>query len=786
MRRFGLVVSAAVIFAFPSPSPAAEVHSGVLRADRTVARACDGRQHPAGPGVASSTWTAPAGGILTAKLEGDRFSDWDLALFDAAGELIGASAAFGSAEQVLAYVTAGQTVTLQGCRRLGSAASVPLSLDLYEMPLPSEPAEPATMVEVPLGGLADLARLEATGLDVTHDAGPQSAKVVLYTDEERRRLAQSGFSAITVIPDLAADDLAARRAEARAAGRSGLPSGRTSYREYVDYQNELKQVAEQNPALVRKVTLPLPSLEGRPIEGVEIATEVNRTDDGRPAYVLMGLHHAREWPSGELAMEFALDVVAGHGSDARVTDVLDKVRLFVLPVTNPDGFVVSRGAGTSPADDDPDATLALALNDQAAYKRKNCRPTVPEQAAQPCALRSNSGVDLNRNYGAYWGGSGSNSNPTVQNYRGTGPYSEPESEAIHRFSSSLQDTVFITSHTFTEDGKWLRQPGFDDVIQVTPDEAAMKELGDAMADSTGWTSELGYETLGDITGATEDWNYFAQGTYGYTPEIRGLNFHANYQDSVVGEYEGEGPELGHGAREAFIIAGERAANRADHGVIAGTAPVGRVLRLRKSFSTPTSQQGIEIADVLDTTMTVPASGSYIWDVNPSTRPLFPGRSEAWTLTCESGGTVLESRQIVVDRGERVTADLSCPLPPGDAQGGNGQPGSGQPGSGQPGGSPRARLRLYLGRARSARAPNRRRHLRISVAAEGGEVRDLRLRLSRRGRTFARGRLESLSGRRRIRVRRVRRIRPGRYRLTAMGRDASGALVSAAATVRYTR
>ena len=39
----------------------------------------------------------------------------------------------------------------------------------------------------------------------------------------------------------------------------------------------------------------------------------------------------------------------------------------------------------------------------------------------------------------------------------------------------------------------------------------MKALGDAMGDATGWTSELGYETLGDITGATEDWNYFAQG-----------------------------------------------------------------------------------------------------------------------------------------------------------------------------------------------------------------------------------------------------------------------------------
>ena len=55
---------------------------------------------------------------------------------------------------------------------------------------------------------------------------------------------------------------------------------------------------------------------------------------------------------------------------------------------------------------------------------------------------------------------------------------------------------------------------------ITPDEPAMKALGDAMAaaNEPDWISELGYETLCDITGATEDWNYFSQGTYGYTPE----------------------------------------------------------------------------------------------------------------------------------------------------------------------------------------------------------------------------------------------------------------------------
>ena len=119
------------------------------------------------------------------------------------------------------------------------------------------------------------------------------------------------------------------------------------------------------------------TFEGRPIEGVEIAAGVNREHDGRPVYLNMGVHHAREWPSGELPMEFALDLVAGYGSDARITSLLRRVRVFVFPVINVDGFLASRSHGTSPADDNADATLGLSINDAAAYKRKNCRPTVP-------------------------------------------------------------------------------------------------------------------------------------------------------------------------------------------------------------------------------------------------------------------------------------------------------------------------------------------------------------------------------------------------------------------------
>ena len=122
----------------------------------------------------------------------------------------------------------------------------------------------------------------------------------------------------------------------------------------------------------------------------------------------------------------------------------------------------------------------------------------------------------------------------------------------------------------------------------------MKALGDAMGGGhpTGWPSDLGWE-LGDITGATEDWNYFAQGTYGYTPEARGPNFHANYADMVVTEYIGDAAHPGLGVREAFLLAGEEAADTDNHGVISGTVPPGATLTLRKQFEPPTFGQPAE-------------------------------------------------------------------------------------------------------------------------------------------------------------------------------------------------
>lgn len=648
-----------------------------VRAGDAVARDCAARALPPGtPGVATTSWTAAASGLLTTTLNASPASDWDLAVIRN-GEPVGSSGSFGSIEQASIGVTSGDDVLVQACRRSGRDETADIGLGLFENSAVTPPSGRISLESVSISGADDVEALERFGFDVTHDVSPTAATVALYNDGQRALLSTAGFSSTTLIADMVARDRAYRAAESRAAPglRAALPSGRTTYRVYDDYANELRELAEDNPRFVRPVThgsgqpgIGL-SFEGRPILGVEIAADVNRSDDGRPVYLNVGAHHAREWPSAEFPMEFAHTLVQGFNSnDPRIMNLLNKVRIVIVPVVNPDGFIASRSYGTTPLDDNADATIGFAFANQAAYIRKNCRPTTPADMGIPCAQRTGSGIDLNRNYGYYWGGPGSSTSTTAQNYRGTGPFSEPESQAIHALSARVHPTVFITSHTFTDDGKWLRQPGFDasflpqmtvpgyasqrcgpqsagDQGAFTPDETAMKSLGDAMAAATGFTSELGYETLCDITGATEDWNYFAQGTYGYTPEARGENFHANYAGMVVTEYDGDATHAGQGVREAFLRAGEEAFDTDNHGVIEGAAPPGATLKLRKEFEAPTfNQPALNVDEVLETTLMAPASGVYEWDVMPSDRPQIgtagpdpdPG-DEQWTMTCQRPG-----------------------------------------------------------------------------------------------------------------------------------------------------
>ncbi|WP_018684650.1 M14 family zinc carboxypeptidase [Actinokineospora enzanensis] len=625
------MVALGLVAAAGTPATAAD---NVLRADAAVTRACHDKLLPAGTrGTDRRELTSGVDGLLQARLTpiGDTSGDWDLAVFDQkTGAVVAASAGLHATELAESFVTKGQQLVVQGCRYAGPAKTTRLGVDFLALDKTGQPTKPAQVVRVQTPTRQDKDRLLGLDLDLTEKGDATSVDVVIATDADRAKLAGSGLRSSVVEADLSGQSIANAkqdRAFAATATSSALPSGRTSYRHLYEYDYELKELARANPGLVKAFTLPEVTWEGREVNGIEIATDVDNTADGKAVNLTLGVHHAREWPSGEHAIEWAYELVKGYRAGGEIRSLVGKTRNIIVPVVNADGFSISREA-------EPKGDFSRFDYEM---KRKNCNVNDSPAQYRTGVCKANPaggsrGTDPNRNYAGFWGGNGASTLWNVDTYRGSAPFSEPETRNVRSLVSTRQITNLITLHTYS--GLVLRVPGVADV-RPPLDEPTYQALGDKMASRNGYKSEPSW-MLYDTTGSTEDWSYWATGGYGFTFEIGTVGFHPPYEAGVIAEYAGLAPATGAGKggnRQAFIDMLSNAADPAAHSTLIGSAPKGYQLQLRKSFQTPTSpvQQSdgttlppIYVTDTI-TSKLAATGGRFSWSVNPSTRPYIAGR-----------------------------------------------------------------------------------------------------------------------------------------------------------------
>lgn len=432
---------------------------------------------------------------------------------------------------------------------------------------------------------------------------------------------------------------------------STLPTGRATYRTLVETNLEMEQLAARNPDRVVRVALPHKTVLGQTVWSLEISRNVAQSG-GKPVFLMTGLHHSREWPTVDLTMEFVHDILMNDGKDPRITALLDRVRFVVVPVVNPDGYEMSRSL----------------LNEQ---KRKSCRVVdgqVPTFAECANPLNRNAGVDLNRNYGAFWGGSGANVGANGSSYRGPAPFSEPEIQNMRDLMNRHQVVVALSNHT--PDAKVLRAPSAPEE-PVPADVEAYDALAQAVGRDLAWQAGPWPEIYYAASGTMEEYGYYSAGTLAFTFENTpgGRGFHPAYP-FVVDQYHGTGAYPGSSARNGFLRLYEAAANPALHSILNIRAPGGATLTLEKSFLLETSRilqadtsriDAIQIPTTIHSTMTVPAGSNQVaWHVNPSLRPSQHAQvhlDESWTLTCAWNGQSRSTR-VRVARGEAVAVDLS--------------------------------------------------------------------------------------------------------------------------------
>jgi hypothetical protein len=234
----------------------------------------------------------------------------------------------------------------------------------------------------------------------------------------------------------------------------------------------------------------------------------------KPQVLFVSTHHAREWAATEMAMRLIKYLTANYGSDARVTDLLDTVEVWIMPVGNPDGyqytFTTERLWRKNLRDNDGDGQITIA-----------------------------DGVDLNRNFAAHWGLDNEGSSPIWSSgtYRGTAPHSEPEVKALVDFIEDNDFKFILTYHTYGDLilypwGWQVKTPSLDDPIFVaqagTDDNPGIWDSILGHGYNPGVGADL-YTTNGDFT----DWAYYDLGIpaqcveltddYGFTfPDDEGM------------------------------------------------------------------------------------------------------------------------------------------------------------------------------------------------------------------------------------------------------------------------
>ncbi|XP_018421791.1 PREDICTED: carboxypeptidase A2-like [Nanorana parkeri] len=159
------------------------------------------------------------------------------------------------------------------------------------------------------------------------------------------------------------------------------------------------------------------SYEGRPIYVLKFSTGADR-----PGIWIDAGIHSREWVTQATALWTAHQLAFDYGKDTSVTSLLNKYDVFLLVVTNPDGYAYSHTAN------------------------RMWRKTRSIKSGSRCV-----GVDPNRNWNAGFGGPGASADPCSDSYRGPSAESEVEVKTVANFIRSHGKIKgFVSIHSYSQ------------------------------------------------------------------------------------------------------------------------------------------------------------------------------------------------------------------------------------------------------------------------------------------------------------------------------------------------
>jgi hypothetical protein len=371
--------------------------------------------------------------------------------------------------------------------------------------------------KVNLSSAKQLKVLKDQGFDITEGHGRGGSLEIVGTPSQIANLRKSGVTA-KLLRDRQGRT-ARRAAAAQAAGgwlvwrpyaRTDVEVSGAAGNPTDNIKTQLENLARRYNNIAELETIGT-SLRGVPIYAIKVTKNAHRVKDGkRPAVLYSSLQHAREWLAGETGrrtLRLFLDNYGRKGtaigtdgqpvdgvSAKELTKLVNTRELWFILVANPDGYDFTF---------DPENRLW----------RKNLRDN--DGDGQITAV---DGVDPNRNFPTRWNydDEGSNTETSSETYRGTGPASEPETQAFVELTERVHFAFNKNDHTH---GRLLLWPPGWQVDTRYADEPIMTALAgdDENPAIPTFDPDVGAE-LYTTNGDTNDHLYGAERTISYTPE----------------------------------------------------------------------------------------------------------------------------------------------------------------------------------------------------------------------------------------------------------------------------
>ena len=334
------------------------------------------------------------------------------------------------------------------------------------------------LVDVEIKSPADISRLRQMSIDITSGRVMPSIQVVV-TDEQLNELKENGWKFHIVIEDLVRHF----KENIDVDGNLG------EYHTYAEMVEEMYRVAAMYPDIVRLVDIgdgweKTQGIADRDILAMKISDNPEKEELDEPSVLIVGCHHARELISVEIPLAIIKTLTENYSVDTRIKSLVDNRDIWIVPMLNPDGHVYVEEVNST--------------------WRKNRNTNDNSNSLYQ-------GVDLNRNYGFKWGYDNTGSSPQTKSetYRGTAPFSEPETQAIKDLMEEHDFALGLSYHSYGN--SFLFPWGYID--EDTEDNTVFERLGRIYCKKNEYIygnakDGIIYNTNGDM----DDWAYGEQET----------------------------------------------------------------------------------------------------------------------------------------------------------------------------------------------------------------------------------------------------------------------------------